>query len=131
MGRSIAAIVVGYVVMAILISCTTLLHLKVLGIGLAELQAPHPDVPTSFAAINVVYSTLYAAFGGWMCAAIAKEKRIKHGVILAIAVFVLSLISVYIDRGKQPVWYQACLVLLGAPATASGAWIRAKQSVRS
>jgi hypothetical protein len=127
MGRSIAAVVVGYLVMAVLIAGTTLLHLKLLGIGLAELQAPHPNLPDSFAVVNIIYSTFFAAVGGWICAAIAKRARLKHGVILAVLVFVLSLISVYIDRGKQPVWYQACLVLFGAPATAAGAWVRAKR----
>src|SRR3954471_19268575 len=126
MGRSIVAVIVGYIVMAFLIACTTLMHFKMLGIGMAELQKPHPDVPTSFAAINLIYSTIYAVVGGWVCAAIAKENKLKTGMALAVLLFVLSLVSVYLDRGKQPVWYQACLVVFGPVAAYVGASVRAR-----
>jgi hypothetical protein len=87
------------------------------------------DLPVSYGVVNLIYSTLYAVFGGYVCAVIAKQDRMKHGLELASLVFVLSLVSVYIDRGQQPVWYQAMLVLLGAPATAAGAWIRTRRDV--
>ena len=112
--------------MGILILLTTAVHMvKVL--GSFPQPGTHMDLPLSFGILNLVYSTLYAVLGGYVCAAIAKRNRLKHGLVLAGLVFVLSLASVYIDRGQQPVWYQAMLVLLGAPATAMGAWIRAKK----
>jgi hypothetical protein len=128
MVRRVVAVIVGYLVMAVLIGITTLIHFKSLGIGVAELQKPHPDVPTSFAIINLIYSSLYAAFGGWVCAAIEKQNRLKAGMALAVLLFVLSLISAYMDRGKQPMWYQACLVVFGPLATYLGASIRAKKA---
>ena len=124
--RSIGAVIAGYFAMAIPIMVTTLLHMIVV-LGKLPQPGARPDIPTSFGVVSLVYSTLYAAFGGYVCAAIARQNRLKHGLVLAGLVFVLSLISVYIDRGQQPVWYQALLVLLGAPATALGAWLRAKK----
>src|SRR5258706_16279637 len=124
--RSIAAVIVGFLAMGILILLTATVHM-VSVLGKFPEPGAHRGFPASFAIVYLVYSTLYAAFGGYVCAAIAKRNRLKHGMVLAGLVFVLSLISVYIDRGQQPVWYQAMLVLLGAPATAMGAWIRAKK----
>ena len=124
--RSIGAVIAGYFAMAIPIMVTTLLHMIVV-LGKLPQPGAHPDIPTSFGVVSLVYSTLYAAFGGYVCAAIARQNRLKHGLALAGLVFVLSLISVYIDRGQQPLWYQVLLVLLGAPATALGALLRAKK----
>jgi len=112
--------------MAIPIVVTTAVYVvKVLGIR--PQPGVHMDVPTSFGVISLIYSTMYAVFGGYVCAVIAKQNRLKHGLILAGLVFVLSLVSVYMDRGQQPIWYQVMLVLLGAPAAVFGAWIRARR----
>jgi hypothetical protein len=128
MWRSIVAVVVGYLAMAVPIAVTTTVHMmKVLG-KMPDASA-HRDLPISFGVINLIYSSLFAAYGGYVCAVIAKQNRMKHGLILAGLVFVLSLVSVYIDRGQQPLWYQAMLVLLGAPATAIGAWARARREM--
>ena len=124
--RSIGAVIAGYFAMAIPILATTTAHM-ILVLGKMPAPDAHLDMPVSFAVVNLVYSTLFAVFGGFVCAAIARQNRLKHGLILAGIVFVLSLVSVYVDRGQQPVWYQAMLVLLGAPATAVGAWLRAKK----
>jgi len=128
--RSIGAVILGYLAMAIPIFATTTWHM-ILVLGKMPEPPAHMDLPVSFGVVNLVYSTLFAAFGGFVCAAIASQNRLKHGLVLAGLVFVLSLVSVYIDRGQQPVWYQASLVLLGAPATAIGAWIRAKKEPAS
>src|SRR4051812_10965413 len=128
MWRSIAAVIVGYFAMAIPIGLTTAVHM-VKVIGRFPQPGEHLNIPTSFGVISLIYSTLYAVFGGYVCALIAKQGRMKHGLALAGLVFVLSLVSVLIDRGQQPVWYQAMLVLLGAPATALGAWVRARRDV--
>jgi hypothetical protein len=128
MWRSIAAVIVGYLAMAIPIGLTTAVHMvKVLG----KMPQPgqHMDLPVSFGVVNLIYGTLYAVFGGYVCAVIAKQNRMKHGLALAGLVFLLSLVSVYIDRGQQPVWYQVMLVILGAPGAAAGAWIRARRDV--
>jgi hypothetical protein len=124
--RSIAAVIVGYFAMGIPIFVTTAVHMVTV-FGKFPERGAHMNLPLSFGIVNLLYSTLYAVFGGYVCAAIAKQNRLKHGLVLAGLVFVLSLLSVYIDRGQQPLWYQAMLVLMGAPATAMGAWIRAKK----
>ncbi len=124
--RSVAAVIVGYFAMAIPILGTTAVHIFTV-LGKFPERGAHMSLPLSFGIVNLAYSTLFAVFGGYVCAAIAKQNRLKHGLVLAGLVFVLSLISVYFDRGQQPVWYQAMLVLLGAPATAMGAQIRAKK----
>lgn len=124
MARSIVAVLVGYLVMAILIFSGTAVHFVLL-FGKLPTATTHLQPPLSFGVFNLIYSSIFAAFGGWVCATIVTQKRFKHGLILAGLVFVLSLVSVYIDRGQQPVWYQAGLVLLGAPATAVGAWLQA------
>ena len=126
MGRSIAAVIVGYLAMAVLIFTGTTVHIILLFGGMPS-PTQHFDPGVSYAVINLLYSTAFAAFGGWVCATIASQNRLKHGVILAGLVFVLTLVSVYIDRGQQPVWYQACLVLMGAPATVAGAWLKASR----
>lgn len=124
--RSIAAVIVGYFAMGIPILLTTAVHMISVFGKLPE-RGAHMNLSLSFGIVSLVYSTVYAVFGGYVCAAIARQNRLKHGLVLAGLVFVLSLISVYIDRGQQPVWYQTMLVLLGAPAAALGAWIRAKK----
>ena len=127
MGRSIAAVIVGYLVMAVLIFSGTAVHMILL-FGKMPDATTHFQPPVSFGVLNLIYSSLFAALGGWICATIAPRNPFKHGLILSGLVFVLSLISVYVDRGQQPLWYQASIVLLGPSATAAGAWLRAGRS---
>jgi hypothetical protein len=130
MWRNIVAVIVGYLAMAIPIAVTTTIHMmKVLG------RMPTPgqqfDVPLSFAIASLIYSSLYAVFGGYVCAVIAKATRMKTTLILAGLVVVLSIVSVYIDRGQQPLWYACALVVLSGSATAIGGWLRAKKDSAS
>jgi hypothetical protein len=124
--RNIAAVIVGYLAMAIPIAVTITIHAKKV-FGKMPAPGQHFDVPLSFSIPTLIYSSLFAIFGGHVCASIAKGNRMKVSLMLAGLVVVLSLVSVYIDRGQQPLWYAAALVVLSGPATALGGWIRARR----
>jgi hypothetical protein len=126
MWRNIAAVIVGYLAMAIPIGVTITIHAKLV-FGKMPAPGQHFDPPLSFAILTLIYSSLFAIFGGHVCASIAKGDRLKVSLILAGLVVVLSLVSAYIDRAYQPLWYAAALVVLSGPATALGGWIRAKR----
>ena len=57
--------------------------------------------------MNLGYSFLAAAAGGYVTAWIAGHNPLVHVLALAIAVLLLAALSALQQRGKQPVWYHA------------------------
>ena len=65
---------------------------------------------TSYIFVNVGYSFLAAAAGGYVTALVARDNPLYHVLALAIVVLALAALSALQQRGKQPVWYALTLV---------------------
>jgi hypothetical protein len=74
--------------------------------------------------VNLGYSFLAAAAGGYVTASIAAANPLYHVLALAIIVLVLTALSALQSRGRQPVPYQLALVAITPVGVLAGGLVR-------
>jgi hypothetical protein len=74
--------------------------------------------------VNLGFSFLAAAAGGYVTAWIAAHNPLIHVLGLAITVLLLAALSALQQRGKQPVWYMLTLVALTPLGVLAGGMVR-------
>ena len=99
MGRSIAAVVVGYVTALILLALTYA--------GLARWfpkDIPHYGSPLVIRAVAAVgaLSVCIGAVGGWISARIASRRPFKHVLVMVVVMLVLGLLKPILARNVEP-----------------------------
>ena len=91
--KSVLAVIVGYIVMTI--TAFALLCLAYLGMGIERVFAPASYVASTLWMANMVTATLIGGIiGGWLCAALSKNKRtcqVFAGIVLALGLLVAIL----------------------------------------
>jgi hypothetical protein len=117
--RSILAVIAGFVAMSFVVIVLTLLSVKSMG-----LKGGHPTA--GYLVINVVFSFLAAAAGGFVTALVAAVKPVEHAYVLACVMLVMGALSYARYRGTQPGWYQLMLVLVPPLCAIAGAAICAR-----
>lgn len=130
--RSLAAVVAGYLTMALVVILGTVAATAafVPG-GLAALRAGAAAgvVPAGYLAANLVVSLLAAMLGGWVAARVATRAPLAHAASLAIAVAVFGLVTALRPAAPgQPAWYPWTIVVLGTAGVLLGGWIRASSA---
>ena len=107
----------------------TIILLVLILAGLLRLFAPQwagqearPD--PAYVAVNLGFSFIAAASGGYVAVWVAQADPLAVILTLAVAVLVLGAISALQMRGKQPLWYQAALLVLGPVGVAAGGLLR-------
>lgn len=117
--KSIGAILAGMMVIVILSIATDTL-LETLGIF------PSRDIPypSWMLGLALLYRTAYAVFGGFITAAAAPSKPMRHAIILGIIGIVLSTAGAVANLGKSDNWYPVALVLTALPGTWLGSRIQ-------
>jgi hypothetical protein len=127
--RSAAALVAGYLSMAVLVMLGTVAATAALVPGgLAALRggAAPGVVPAGYLAANLVVSLLGAILGGWVAARIGLRAPLAHALVLAAVAGALALLGAV--RGAQPgqpAWYPWALVAIAIGGIVLGGWIRA------
>lgn len=118
MGRSILAILAGYLTMLVGVSGALALAAVVV---LGELPTePKPfDGPAYFLWIELVISLLAAIAGGYVCAFVARTRERTHVLVLAGVMVVLGAITVLTDEGLKPLWSSLAVPVVGLV----GVWI--------
>ena len=119
--RSILAVMIGFMVMMLCVIVLTLIMVKTMG-----LKSGHPT--PGYLAINVVYSFLAAAMGGFVTAAIARSKPAEHAAVLAFIMLVVGVFSYRHYTGLQPFWYQAMMTVAPSLCAIAGAALYARNS---
>jgi hypothetical protein len=77
-----------------------------------------------YVVVNLGYSFLGAAAGGYVTAWLAAANPLYHVLALGIIVLVLSALSTLQSRGKQPIWYQLALVAIAPIGVLAGGLLR-------
>jgi hypothetical protein len=115
--------------LALLAGFATMAMLVILITGLATRLAPEwvgaqnkPRLDYVF--VNLGYSFLAAAAGGYVTAWAASGNPLVHVLALAIAVLILSALSALQMRGKQPIAYQLALVAISPLGIMAGGLVR-------
>jgi hypothetical protein len=114
------ALLAGFLTMAALIALFTALLRKLTPGWVAEPQKSKPG----YVFVNLGYSFLAAAAGGYVTAWIAEHNPLIHVLALAITVLLLAALSALQQRGQQPVWYMLTLVALTPVGILAGGLLR-------
>ena len=114
------ALLGGFATMAALVAVITALLQKLTPGWVSERGAPKPG----YIFVNLGYSFLAAAAGGYVTAWIAVHNPLVHVLALAITVLLLAALSALQQRGEQPVWYMLALVALTPLGVFAGGLVR-------
>jgi O-antigen/teichoic acid export membrane protein len=90
-------------------------------------QDPHAKAPIAFMAVAVITGMLFACIGGYVAALIAGRRPIAHASATALLLAggaTASLVSTAAQGGA--IWSQVAALLLMAPSTVGGGWLRAR-----
>jgi hypothetical protein len=114
------AMLAGFATMAVLVAIMTALLQKLTPSWVGTPGKPSPG----YIFVNLGYSFLAAAAGGYVTAWLAQANPLIHVLALAIAVLLLAALSALQQRGQQPVWYLLTLVALTPVGVLAGGFIR-------
>lgn len=113
------ALLSGFAVIALLVLLMTALIAR-LAPSWAKDGPPEPG----YMVVNLGYSFLAAAAGGYVTAALARGNPLVHVLALGIAVLALGALSALQAHGKQPIWYALFLVAISPLGVLAGGLIR-------
>ncbi len=106
--------------MAALVAVITVLLQKLTPGWVGETAKPNP----AYIFVNLGYSFLAAAAGGYVTAWVAQHNPLIHVLALAIAVLLLAALSALQQRGQQPIWYALTLVAITPLGVLAGGFVR-------
>ena len=114
------ALASGFLTMAVLVGVLTALLMRLTPSWVQEKERPQ----SGYIFVNVGYSFLAAAAGGYVTAWVAAANPLYHVLALAIIVLAIAALSALQQRGKQPIWYQLALIALSPLGVFAGGIIR-------
>jgi len=114
------ALASGFAVMAIAVMVMTALLTRLVPGWTGAEGSPQPG----YIAVNLGYSFLAAAAGGYVTAWAAEANPLIHVLALALVVLALAALSALQQRGKQPIWYQLSLVAIAPIGVLAGGLLR-------
>jgi hypothetical protein len=114
------ALAAGFLTMAILVAVLTALLVRLTPSWVSEEGKPQPG----YIFVNLGYSFLAAAAGGYVTAWLAVANPLFQVLALAIIVLALAALSALQAKGKQPVWYQLTLVAMTPIGVLAGGLVR-------
>jgi hypothetical protein len=114
------ALLAGFSTMAILVILATALLTRLAPDWVGEQSKPQ----LGYVFVNLGYSFLAAAAGGYVTAWIAAGSILPYVLTLAVAVLVLSALSALQMRGKQPIAYQLALMAISPIGIMAGGLVR-------
>ena len=119
--QSVLAVLIGFMVMAVLVMITTALAMRyLLRVPFSAMRgATTLALSPAYLATNVAASGIAAVAGGYTAGVIAHHDQIAHGIALAAVMVVMSLVSMKQSGAAQPGWYRVVLITV-MPASAVG-----------
>jgi NADH:ubiquinone oxidoreductase subunit 6 (subunit J) len=102
------ALLSGFAVIAIIVVLATALLARTVPQWVGTEGNPRPG----YAFVNLGYSFLAAAAGGYVTAWVSAANPLIHVLVLAIVVLAMGALSALQSRGKQPIWYSLTLLAL-------------------
>jgi hypothetical protein len=114
------ALAAGFATMAVLVAVLTALLVRLTPSWVGEQGNPQPG----YIFVNLAYSFLAAAAGGYVTACIGAASPMQLVLALGMVVLALAALSAMQSRGKQPIWYQLLLVALTPMGVLAGGLVR-------
>jgi hypothetical protein len=114
------ALLAGFATMALTVVIVTALLARLAPDWVGEEGKPRP----TYAFVNLGYSFLAAAGGGYVTAWASAANPQIHVLVLGIVVLAMGALSALQSRGKQPVWYALTLLALMPLGVLAGGLLR-------
>lgn len=114
------ALAAGFLTMAVLVGVLTALLVRLTPSWVGEQGKPKPG----YIFVNLGYSFLAAAAGGYVTSWLAAANPLYHVLALGIIVLALAALSALQAKGKQPIWYQLTLLALTPLGVLAGGLLR-------
>ncbi len=114
------ALLAGFAVMALMVIALTALLTRLVPSWTGAQGKPQPG----YVFVNLGYSFLAAAAGGYVTAWAAVSNPLVHVLALGIVVLALAALSALQSRGKQPIWYLLSLLALSPLGVLAGGLVR-------
>ena len=118
--RTFMALLAGFATMAVLVMGVTALLSRLTPGWVGSEGRPGPG----YVFVNLGYSFLAAAAGGYVTAWVADVNPLPLVLGLAVVVLVMGAISALQARGRQPVWYQVALLVISPLGVVAGGLVR-------
>ena len=128
--RSIAAVAVGFALLAIGVMVATNV-----AVGLM-LPSPEAGPTPAYLVVNLAYSAAFAVAAGYVTAKAAPHAPRIHAFVLAGVLLLLGLAAVVgtaaagAAQGDQPAWYPYVVMVLGPAGAILGGSLRAASSAK-
>jgi hypothetical protein len=120
MVRAFLALLAGFATMAVLVMGLTALVTWLAPEWAGAEGKPNP----SYAFVNLGYSFLAAAAGGYITAWLSAANPMILVLVLGMVVLAMAALSAQQGRGKQPVWYALTLLALMPLGVLAGGLVR-------
>lgn len=114
------ALLAGFATMGILVMLVTALLTRVA----PEWAGAEGQPRAGYAFVNLGYSFLAAAAGGYVTAWASAGNPLIHVLVLGIVVLAMAALSALQSRGMQPVWYALTLLALMPFGVLAGGLVR-------
>ena len=85
---------------------------------------PHAPASPGFMAFSIAYGVAFAVISGFVAGLIGHRRDLIIGILLAVIIAVPALISILTRPGAGALWSQTAALVLMAPASLVGDWIR-------
>ena len=85
---------------------------------------PHSPAATGFELLTIVYGIAFASLGGFVTGKIARRTDLNCGIALAVVIALGATVSMIARPGAGALWTQAATLILFAPASLAGDWVR-------
>ncbi|HEX8430332.1 MAG TPA: hypothetical protein VF625_03555 [Longimicrobium sp.] len=128
MWRSIRAIVIGFVMIAVLsFGADAVLHLLVP--ARVDIEGAMESVPLLF--LVILYVGVFAVAGCYVAARLAPRRPMWHALALGGLGLVFNIAGTFATWNDAPIWYHVVSVGLVMPYAWLGGYIRERQLLRS
>jgi hypothetical protein len=120
MVHAFLALLAGFATMAVLVMGLTALLTQLA----PQWAGTEGGLRPAYAFVNLGYSFLSAAAGGYVTAWASAANPLIHVLFLGIVVLAMAALSALQERGKQPVWYALTLLALMPLGVLAGGLVR-------
>lgn len=115
--RGVLAVVSGYMIFA----GSAVLFFRLTNVD------PHSSAAVGFETLTVAYGLAFALLGGFVAGNIAHRTDLMSGIVLALVIALGATVSIIARPGAGALWTQTAALLLFAPASVAGDWIRIRR----
>jgi len=115
--RIFLAVVAGYLIFAV--SAVLLFHLTNID--------PHSPAALGFQGLTMAYGFAFAFLSGFVAGLIGRRTDLVCGIALALVIALGATISMIARPGPGELWTQTAALMLFAPASLAGDWIRKRR----